>query len=159
MNIPRSLKVKRTELDSSHIPLPLRREVLQRDKKRCRFCSEPTKYLCHDLVKCRGGKTTPDNLLTCCQSCRREKGELTAAEFHQVKLKEENIDKEMTMRIQVFFSDSRRPPVIGEVDSFPAPNTRAFYLRHPGNGKRSLIYTEPGMLIDELDATEKGGNH
>ena len=161
MNISRSLIIRHTELDPSYIPLAYRREVLARDQSRCHFCHRATSYLCHDLVKCRGGKTLPDNLLTCCTLCRRQKGELTAAEYREhrqaISLRLEDIFKEMTMRIQVFFADARRPPVTGEVDAPVTPTTRAFYIRRDGNGKRSLIFTEPGMLIDELDVHNIGG--
>jgi len=161
MNIPCSLLIKHTELDPSYIPLAYRREVLARDKGLCHFCHQPTSYFCHDLVKCRGGKTLPDNLLTCCTLCRRQKGELTAAEYREhrqaISLRLEDIFKEMTMRIQVFFADARRPPVTGEVDAPVTPTTRAFYIRRDGNGKRSLIFTEPGMLIDDLDVHNIGG--
>ena len=110
MNIPQSQVIVHTELQSSYIPLPFRREVLARDKGLCHFCHESTSYLCHNLVKCRGGKTIPDNLLTCCVPCRIDKGELTAAEYLAVKLPEENIFKGVTMRIKVIFPTfSERP--------------------------------------------------
>ena len=158
MNIPRSLIIRHTDLDPSYIPLAYRRQVLERDKKSCHFCEQPTEYLCHDLVKCRGGKTVPDNLLTSCVLCRREKGELTAAEYFEVKLKEENIFKEVTMLVRVTFSDPRRPPIEGEVEDYAraGPNTKAFWIRSVGNGKRSLIFTGPEMVIEELGGKTKG---
>ena len=153
MNIPRSLLVKHTELDPSYIPLAYRREVLERDQGTCHFCQEPTQYLCHDLAKCRGGKTTPDNLLTCCVSCRREKGELTAAEYRTVRLDQTDFPKEVkSMRIKVIFANGK--DVGGIVDVVPTPETKAFYLRSPDNGARELIFTEPGMRIIELGGEE-----
>ena len=159
MNIPRSQVVRSTELESSYIPLPYRREVLKRDSNSCRFCNESTEFICHDLVKCRGGTTVPDNLLTCCQGCRREKEEFTATEYLQVRLERIDINKEVIMLIKVTFPDAKRPPIEGEVDDYsvPQPNTKAFYVRSVGNGKRTLVFTEPGMVIEELGGREKGG--
>ena len=149
MNIPRSLVIKHTELDPSYIPLAYRREVLSRDKGTCHFCQEPTEYLCHDLVKCRGGQTKPDNLLTSCVTCRREKGELTAAEYRVVRLEYIDFPKEVkSMRIKVLFPNGDK--VEGTVDTLPTLGTKAFYLRSPDNGTRELIYTMPGMRIIEL---------
>jgi len=149
MNIPRSLVIKHTELDPSYIPLAYRREVLSRDKDTCHFCQEPTEYLCHDLVKCRGGQTTPDNLLTCCMTCRREKGEFTAAEYRAVRLEYIDFPKEVgAMKIRVIFPDGEK--VEGIVEELPPLGAKAFYLSKDGNGQRRQIYTEPGMQIIEL---------
>lgn len=50
----------------------------------CAFCyTKETHSLCHDLPKCRGGKTELSNLLVCCQTCRRKKDVKTASEFKQ----------------------------------------------------------------------------
>ena len=160
MKVPRCLIVKHTSDESSHIPLPYRRQVLARDTHSCRFCHCPTHYLCHDLPKCRGGKTTPSNLLTACLDCRREKGELTAAEYcEHTRLSQDNPLKEVTMLIRVHFSDSNRDPVEGEVDSLPDPTAPGFYLRRPGNGCRELIFVEPGMRIVELGGHSRGASH
>ena len=149
MNIPRSLVIKHTDLDPSYIPLAYRREVLSRDKATCHFCQEPTEYLCHDLAKCRGGQTKPDNLLTCCVTCRREKGEFTAAEYGAVRLEYIDFPKEVkSMRIKVIFASGEK--VGGIVDNLPIPETKAFWLRKEGNGTRELIFTQPGMRIIEL---------
>lgn len=156
MKVPKSLIVKHTSNESSHIPLPYRRQVLARDTHSCHFCHQPTDYLCHDLPKCRGGITTSSNLLACCTPCRRDKGELTSAEYFEViKLKEENVLKEVIMRIKVFFPDPKREPIEGEVDSLPDPTVPGFYLRHVGNGCRELIFVEPGMRIVELGGEVK----
>lgn len=154
MNIPRSLVIKHTELDSSYIPLAYRREVLSRDKTTCHFCANPTSYLCHNLAKCRGGKTTPDNLFTCCVTCRREKGELTAAEYGVLRLECIDFPKEVKlMRIKVLFPSGE--PVEGIVDKLPTPETKAFYLHPDGNGVRELIFVQPGMRIVELGANNE----
>jgi len=105
--------------------------------------------LCHDLPKCRGGKTEPSNLLSCCEDCRREKGEFTAEEYRAVKLEKIDFPKEVgAMRIRVIFPDGER--VEGIVDTLPPLGAKAFYLSKDGNGQRRQIYTEPGMQIIEL---------
>lgn len=153
MNIPRSLVIKHTELDPSYIPLAYRREVLERDKRRCHFCVNPTTYLCHDLAKCRGGQTTPDNLLTCCVTCRREKGELTAAEYRVLRLEYIDFPKEVkAMRVRVIFPNGE--PVEGIVKTVPTLATKAFYLYKEGNGTRRQIFTGPYMQIIELGGKE-----
>lgn len=154
MNIARSLIIKHTDLESSYIPLLHRREVLARDKNRCHFCHEPTTFLCHDLVKCRGGKTTSSNLLTCCVTCRREKGEFTAAEYSQVRLKEENIFEEVIMRIKVYFTSGR--DLTGEVTSEPSFTAPEFYIKTGDNGNSTKINTRNVDYFDILGGKEKG---
>ncbi len=157
MNIPRSLIIKHTDLDPSYIPLAYRREVLERDQGSCHFCVNPTNYLCHDLAKCRGGQTTPDNLLTCCVTCRREKGELTAAEYRVLRLEYIDFPKEVkAMRVEVIWPSGKKRE--GIVNELPPLGTKAFYLRKDGNGQRRQIYTMPGMEIIELEGKTKGGN-
>ncbi|MBA7671177.1 hypothetical protein ES703_79329 [subsurface metagenome] len=156
MNIPRSLVIKHTELDPSYIPLAYRREVLSRDKGTCHFCHRPTAYLCHDLAKCRGGLTIPDNLLICCQDCRREKGELTAAEYFEVRLKEEHIFEEATsMLIKVYFTSGR--DLTGEVMSEPSFTAPEFYIKTGHNGNTTKINTRNVDYFDILGSKEKGG--
>lgn len=154
MNISQSQVMVHTELQSSYIPLAYRREVFQRDDNCCQFCGRKTKMLCHDLPKCRGGKTEPENLLVCCEGCRREKGELTAAEYRAVKLEQIDFPREVKlMRIKVIFPSGDK--VEGIVEELPNPETKAFWLRKDGNGTRELIYTMPGMRIIELGGGEK----
>jgi len=154
MNIPRSLVIKHTELDSSYIPLAYRREVLERDNKTCHFCHQSTDYLCHDLVKCRGGQTAPDNLLTCCVTCRREKGELTAAEYFEIRLKEENIFEEATsVFIKVYYISGRSRE--GEVEAEPSLNSREFYMKVGNNGKIVKVNTANVEDIEILGGREK----
>jgi len=155
MNIARSLIIKHTFLEPSYIPLAYRREVLERDKGKCHFCYRPTEFLCHDLVKCRGGKTVPDNLLTCCEDCRREKGELTVAEYSGVRLKEENIFEEVIMRIKVYFTNGR--DLTGEVTSEPSFTAPEFYIKTGANGNSSKVNTRNVDYFDILGGKEKGG--
>lgn len=158
MNIARSLIIKHTFLESSYIPLAHRREVLKRDKGNCRFCHRPTEFLCHDLVKCRGGKTVPDNLLTCCEDCRREKGELTVAEYSGVRLKEENIFEEVkSMLIEIHFVSGE--PLTGEVPSEPSMSSPEFYVHVGNNGKTAKVNTANVAYFFIVGAKEKGGKH
>ena len=158
MNIPASLLVTHTDLIPSYIPLAYRRKVLGRDNSSCHFCHEPTEYLCHDLPRCRGGQTTPDNLLTCCQDCRREKGEFTAAEFSAVKLKEENIFQEATMLITVYFSNGRSP-LTGEVEKEPSFTQREFYMKTGDNGNERKINTRNVDYFDILGGKDTGEDY
>ena len=155
MNIPRSLVIKHTELDPSYIPLAYRREVLERDNKACHFCHQSTDYLCHDLPKCRGGQTTPDNLLACCVTCRREKGEFTAAEYFEVRLKEENIFEEVTsVFIKVYYISGRSRE--GEVEAEPNLNSpREFYMKVGHNGKTVKVNPKNVEDIEILGGREK----
>jgi hypothetical protein len=149
MNISKSQVIVTTELQSSYIPVAYRRKVLRRDNNKCCFCYQPTKFVCHNLVKCRGGKTELTNLLACCQDCRREKEELTAAEYRLVKLKEIDFPREVkAMRVRVVFPDGKK--VEGIVNELPNPETKGFWLRQDGNGTRELIFIMPGMRIIEL---------
>lgn len=149
MNISVARITQHTGYDSSYIPLAYRREKLKSDSNGCRFCGKETKMLCHDLPKCRGGKTNPSNLLTCCVDCRREKGEFTAEEYQGVKLERIDFPREVkAMRIKVIFASGQE--VEGIVEDVPTPETKAFWICSPGNGGRELIYTEPGMRIIEL---------
>jgi len=149
MNISKSQVTVHTELQSSYIPLAYRRQVVKRDHNSCTFCRNQTAMLCHDLPKCRGGKTEPENLLVCCEGCRREKEEMTATEYRAVRLEYINIPKEIKrMHIKVVFPSGKE--VEGIVENVPNPETKGFWLRKEGNGTRELIYTMPGMRVIEL---------
>ncbi|GAH63645.1 unnamed protein product [marine sediment metagenome] len=52
------------------------------------------------------------------------------------------------MNIKVVFAGGQE--VEGTVEVVPTPETKAFYVRHLGNGARELIFTAPGMRIVEL---------
>lgn len=153
MNISTSQIVHHTGYESSYIPLASRRETLRRDRNSCQFCGKQTKMLCHDLPKCRGGKTESENLLACCEDCRREKGEFTAKEYRVVKLEQIDFPSEVKqMRIKVIFASGK--DVGGIVDNLPTPETKAFHLHHDGNGTMELIFVEAGMRIIQLGGKE-----
>ncbi|GAH99726.1 unnamed protein product, partial [marine sediment metagenome] len=52
------------------------------------------------------------------------------------------------MRVIVIRPNGEEIP--GEIEELPDPNTKAFYLKHSGNGMRELIFVEPGMRIKQL---------
>jgi len=52
--------------DSGYIPRAIRRKVIARDGHKCVFCGKSgIVSLCHIRPKCRGGKTTVNNLTVC----------------------------------------------------------------------------------------------
>jgi len=110
--------------------------------------------LCHDVVKCRGGKTEVSNLLACCEDCRRQKEEFTAPEYLALRVAYIDFPKEVkSMHIKVVFASGKE--VGGIVDNLPTPESKAFWIRYPGNGGRELIFVEPGMRIIELGGENK----
>lgn len=58
--------------------------IYGRDRYRCQYCGEkrPTEDLTYDhvLPRSRGGKTTWDNIATCCSACNRRKANRTPDE-------------------------------------------------------------------------------
>lgn len=58
-----------------------RRNVFLRDDYRCQYCLQPgeasTLTLDHVLPRAQGGTTRWDNVVACCVSCNREKGNRT----------------------------------------------------------------------------------
>lgn len=65
------------------IPTNIRREVLRRDGRRCRYCgcTDGPFDIDHKLPWSRGGSHALDNLTVACAPCNRSKGALTAEEF------------------------------------------------------------------------------
>ena len=69
------------------LSLPLsRRTVLARDGYACQYCGrQPEKSdltLDHVLPRCRGGKTSWNNMVTACKRCNQRKGNRTPREAH-----------------------------------------------------------------------------
>jgi 5-methylcytosine-specific restriction endonuclease McrA len=68
-----------------HIPLNLRRRVIERDGKWCVYCDEDLSdkeiYMDHVIAESKGGKTTYANLQVTCRKCNLAKGVLTELEF------------------------------------------------------------------------------
>src|SRR5690606_22292570 len=68
-----------------------RMNVFLRDKGRCQYCAEyfPAKDLTfgHVIPQSKGGKTTWDNIVTCCTPCNTRKGARTPREAKMRLLK------------------------------------------------------------------------
>ena len=137
MKIAQSQIVRHTALETSYIPVALRRTILEKQNYTCYFCGKKeTKSLCHDLPKCRGGETELSNLVVCCITCRRQKEELTAIEYlDYTKLKVEDVFKEMTMFLRLYFLDGE--VMEGEIPTLPGKNDKGFYF-HPGRNGETI---------------------
>jgi len=138
-------------LESSYIPVAIRRKALKRDNYKCVWCGKPEEHdVSHFIQKQNGGITTSDDLITTCERCKRKRHYDTPAEFiKQLKLEQIDFPKEVkAMRVRVIFPNGEK--VEGIVDVVPNPETKAFHLHYDGNGARELIFTEPGMRIIEL---------
>src|SRR5690606_31343562 len=61
----------------------LRRDVIRRDGKRCRYCgsTDGPFHIDHLVPVSRGGSDEPSNLTVSCRSCNLSKCSLTASEF------------------------------------------------------------------------------
>ena len=142
-------------LEPTYIPVRIRRRVLARDNYKCVWCGRSEKQrVSHFIQKRTGGETSFYNLVTTCEECKRKRHYDTPREFiAKLSLEKVNVFKDLTMRVKVIRPNGKE--VVGEVEELPDPNTRAFYLRHPGNGTRELIFVEPGMRIKELGGKEK----
>jgi len=158
MKLAHSQIVRHTELESSYIPVALRRTILEKQNYTCYFCGKKTNYLCHDLPKCRGGKTELSNLLACCIPCRRQKEELTAQEYlSYIKLEEKDIFKEEIMFVKVYFLDGET--IEGETVCLPNKGDNGFYLNPTDNGERIWIglHAIKKFEVKSMREKEKGG--
>ena len=153
------MQTKSYSLESSYIPIRIRRKVLARDHFRCVWCGTEERYrVSHFIQRQAGGETSESNLVTTCEICQRKRHYDSTFEFiSKLALEKSNIFKDITMRVKVVRPNGEK--IEGEVESLPDPTVQAFYLRHSGNGARELIYVEPGMRIIELGGKEKGGSH
>lgn len=135
VKIAQSQILRHTSLESSYIPIALRRSILEQQNYTCYFCAkEETESLCHKLPKCRGGKTELCNLLVCCIACRRQKEELTAEEYlNYTKLEVEDVFKEMIMFVKVYFLDGEI--MQGETPTLVDKKDTGFYIHPDGNGE------------------------
>ena len=135
MKIAHSQILKHTGLERSYIPVALRRSILKEQNYTCYFCGKKEiEFLCHGIPKCRGGETELSNLLVCCTACRRQKEQLTAEEYQNyIKLDEENVFKEMSMFLRIYFLDGEI--MEGEIPTLPGKNDQGFYFHPGGNGE------------------------
>ena len=142
-------------LQTTYIPVGIRRKALERDNYRCVWCGKLEEHdVSHFIQKQAGGITTSDDLITTCKDCKRKRHYDSPAEFIELlKLEQIDFPKEVkAMRIKVIFASGKE--VEGVVEDVPTPETKAFWLRYPSNGARELIFTEPGMRIIELGGKE-----
>jgi len=145
-------------LSNGYIPAKIRKEVLKRDTGKCVFCGAPTKFLCHSIPKCRGGKTTVDNLLTCCRKCSREKGEYTPLEwFFNGYFKEDfkiKLDfKEEKVKIKVKLKDEG--VIYGESNSLPRNNDNGFWMMTKEGIRRFVPINDNLVYIQEAKDGKK----
>ena len=142
-------------LEPGYIPVRIRRRVLQRDNYHCVWCGSSEKQrVSHFIQKRAGGETSFYNLVTTCESCKRKRHYDTPNEFiSKLKLEKLDIFKEVKMRVRVTWSSGKT--VEGELEDSLGPDTKAFWLKSSGNGKRRLIFIERGMEIEELGGGEK----
>lgn len=65
--------------------------IYNRENKRCFYCSKKLEYhqmtLDHYLPSCSGGRGEIFNLVACCKSCNREKGNIIPEDYERVILK------------------------------------------------------------------------
>jgi hypothetical protein len=63
---------------------PTRKNIFRRDRHICQYCSckleGPNATVDHVLPRSRGGKHKWDNVVACCLSCNRKKGDRTPSE-------------------------------------------------------------------------------
>lgn len=67
--------------------LPLNaNNLFVRDGYKCWYCgSEEKLTIDHIIPKCRGGKSGWKNLITCCQRCNNEKGDMSVEKFCAIR--------------------------------------------------------------------------
>lgn len=102
-----------------------RRNIWIRDKGLCQYCSKPVTFedltTDHVVPKVLGGKTSWDNIVTCCYTCNQKKGDKTLKNSH---LTLKNLPKKPTHL--PFIGD-----VLGTYSSLVIPPTWHFWLgRH-----------------------------
>lgn len=151
----RNMSDRCLSLESTYIPVAIRRKVLKRDNYKCVWCGEPEEHdVSHFVQKNYGGITIDDNLVTTCDKCKRKRHYDSPFEFiSRLRLEQIDFPKEVgAMNIKVVFAGGQE--VEGTVEVVPTPETKAFYVRHLGNGTRELVFTEPGMRIVELGGEE-----
>lgn len=63
-----------------------RREIFIRDNYTCQYCGDHGRDLTvdHVIPRCRGGRHTWDNVVTCCRTCNHRKGSKSVQEARMV---------------------------------------------------------------------------
>lgn len=154
MKIATNRIIHHTELESSYVPVALRRQVLKQGNYTCFFCQKKGVHsVCHKVPKCRGGLTEADNLLICCEECRRQKEELTAEEYLDFLTQEgafkkalvgKQVDEKVGSPVTVFFKDGE--VLQGRIYTLPGKTDTAIYI-YPDNENLSVYVN--------LEATKK----
>lgn len=57
--------------------------VERRDNYRCKYCGGPATTLDHVIALKRGGKSTVDNLVACCEDCNTAKGHMSKRDWEK----------------------------------------------------------------------------
>jgi len=134
--------------DPGYIPKPIRRKVIARDGDKCVFCGKgPVNSLCHIRPKCRGGRTTVNNLTVCCLKCRRQKAKQLPLEFlfsyyFVFDVLKEPLDKadafdDITVKVRLYWRDGAIED--GEVPDLPDVRHTGFYFTYPGDDQQVFV--------------------
>ena len=114
MVLPSVLKLRRHVRGSRHGPRLSRRHIFYRDDYRCQYCRKqlPARELNldHVIPRSRGGRTTWDNVVTCCRSCNISKGGRTPREA-RLKLAKRPVRPAWTLADEIMASHSAVPEV------------------------------------------------
>jgi 5-methylcytosine-specific restriction endonuclease McrA len=83
-------------MEKDHIPLNLRRRVIERDGPRCVYCDDDLTnaqiHIDHVVPESRGGETSYNNLQVTCRKCNLSKGVLSESEFtNRLRIRAMNI--------------------------------------------------------------------
>lgn len=144
MGIAVSQVQRHTSLESSYIPVVLRREILRLGHYTCVFCGKKERHdLCHDIPKCLGGKTELSNLVVCCNECRRRKDVKTATEFKEElawRGRAQNVHCETvkeSIPLEIYFLDGE--VLKGTTNSLPGKKTENIWMSPEGNGQAVFV--------------------
>lgn len=93
--IPKTIKLT-YEMAIPELELPFSREnIFIRDGYTCQYCGRKFSYgeltLDHIYPKSRGGRTTWENIVTCCKSCNQKKADMTPQEADMPLLSEPTV--------------------------------------------------------------------
>lgn len=143
-------------LESSYIPVRIRRRVLERDNYECVWCGEPEEHnVSHFIQKQAGGETSCYNLVTTCKNCKQKRHYDSPKEFiSKLALKELDVFQEMEMRIKIIKYDGNEIEV--EVESRPdLNNVQGFWITYLGNGTQEWIWAKDIKKLTVLRGTKK----
>lgn len=144
MGLAASQVQRHTSLESSYIPVGLRRDVLKLGHYVCAFCQKKEKHdLCHNVPKARGGVTEIKNLLICCRVCQKAKDVKTGPEFKEQLAWQgriENVQAEsirQTIPLEIYFLDGE--VLKGTTNSLPGKKTQSIWITPQGNGQAIFV--------------------